>query len=327
MSIPVRGQEFSVVPLVDIRPKVSLSKSSSITGRALFWSVVVHFGAVVPFLLEATPPLALPQRPIIAIEVIDGASLAKGVPGEVLTPASPSKRSSAARQPRDEVLRDRPVDYTATEVSEVTTNLWDEVPFKDDAVLVVPPPELPKAKPVERENSAKTAKRVPEPPLPKPKPKLTSIPKQIVSEAPVEAELIESELAETSFQYKQEFNAETAWFAYSNTSSTESGGGACGLRDIATSPQFEGSGLANPLPTYPYKARQRGQQGQVILRVAVTAAGRPGSIEVLNSSGYRLLDRAARAAVGKWRFEPARLAGVAVAGFVDVPVTFKLSKN
>lgn len=80
----------------------------------------------------------------------------------------------------------------------------------------------------------------------------------------------------------------------------------------------------NPPPVYPELARRRGQQGRVLLRVAVDAAGSPAAVSVQESSGYALLDQAAITAVKGWIFEPARAAGLPVAGEALVPVEFKL---
>jgi protein TonB len=87
------------------------------------------------------------------------------------------------------------------------------------------------------------------------------------------------------------------------------------------------SGLAsNRKPDYPPAAKQRGQQGRVVLRVEVSAAGAPLSVTVLSTSGHDLLDKAALAAIEQWRFHPATRAGAAVAGAVDVPVQFRLEE-
>lgn len=84
-------------------------------------------------------------------------------------------------------------------------------------------------------------------------------------------------------------------------------------------------GLANPAPAYPWRARQNGEQGRVILRVSVDSGGRPTAVAVARTSGYGRLDRAAVAAIRQWRFAPARAGGRDVAGTVEVPVTFRLS--
>jgi protein TonB len=84
------------------------------------------------------------------------------------------------------------------------------------------------------------------------------------------------------------------------------------------------------LPSYtlhgqdPALARQRGWKGTVILRVEVLADGTAGAVEVLSSSGHEILDEAAAAAVRRWRFEPAKANGVAVASHLEIPIRFEL---
>ena len=80
----------------------------------------------------------------------------------------------------------------------------------------------------------------------------------------------------------------------------------------------------NRVPTYPERARARGWEGRVLLRVEVTADGRAAAVSIANSSGYAVLDRAARNAVRRWRFTPAMKAGVRSASTVTVPVRFVL---
>ncbi len=69
-----------------------------------------------------------------------------------------------------------------------------------------------------------------------------------------------------------------------------------------------------------------GVEGMVMLKVLV---GREGSVlrmEVAQSSGHELLDRAASEAVKNWRFVPARRGDSAVDEWVQVPVAFHLKK-
>lgn len=82
----------------------------------------------------------------------------------------------------------------------------------------------------------------------------------------------------------------------------------------------------NPPPRYPYAARRRGLQGQVIVRALVGADGRALDVRVQQTSGHRMLDRAAVAAVRGWRFKPALKNGAPAKGRVDVPITFRLKR-
>ena len=89
-------------------------------------------------------------------------------------------------------------------------------------------------------------------------------------------------------------------------------------------PSFRAAYLQNPSPAYPPPSRRRGEQGTVVLRVFVSAAGGAEEVQVLSSSGHELLDRAAHETVQQWRFVPARQGDRAVAAWVLVPIRFAL---
>lgn len=100
---------------------------------------------------------------------------------------------------------------------------------------------------------------------------------------------------------------------------------ASGGDAIAHQPaRIGGAGLNNPAPRYPYAARQRGQEGRVVLAVRVARDGSALEVRVAESSGHRLLDQAALEAVQGWRFEPAQEAARTVESELLVPVTFRL---
>lgn len=82
--------------------------------------------------------------------------------------------------------------------------------------------------------------------------------------------------------------------------------------------------LRNPPPQYPEMALRAGQKGTVVLRVNVTAEGTVEDLEIAKSSGYPLLDQAARRAVRGWRFHPARVGSINVESLVEVPVDFRI---
>jgi len=83
----------------------------------------------------------------------------------------------------------------------------------------------------------------------------------------------------------------------------------------------------NPAPIYPEEARTHNLEGHVELRAQVLITGRIGTIEVLQSSGYDILDRAARDAVRKWLFTPARKEMEPVESSIVVPVNFQLLED
>lgn len=86
--------------------------------------------------------------------------------------------------------------------------------------------------------------------------------------------------------------------------------------------------LSRVEPSYPDGARQAGIEGTVVLRVQILKNGQPGSIDIYRSSGDSRLDEAAVAALGEWRFIPARNqgSGNAIECYTTIPITFRLTK-
>jgi protein TonB len=82
--------------------------------------------------------------------------------------------------------------------------------------------------------------------------------------------------------------------------------------------------LTTPRPDYPASARREGRQGHVLLRILVDVQGRSKSVEINNSSGTEVLDRAAVEAIKRWRFHPARYGDKAVESWLKVPIEFRL---
>lgn len=80
--------------------------------------------------------------------------------------------------------------------------------------------------------------------------------------------------------------------------------------------------VETPAPRYPSAALRRGDSGEVLLQVRVGADGNAQDVEVVRSSNSRALDRAAVAAVRRWRFQPALREGQPVPGMVQVPIVF-----
>jgi protein TonB len=106
----------------------------------------------------------------------------------------------------------------------------------------------------------------------------------------------------------------------STTASTPSPAAPRVERGVRTGPSFAG----NAPPHYPEVARRNRWEGQVLLRLSISAEGRVTSITVARSSGYELLDAAAASAVRSWRAAPAMLDGEPVATEEVLPVRFRL---
>ncbi|WP_299730203.1 energy transducer TonB [uncultured Endozoicomonas sp.] len=78
-------------------------------------------------------------------------------------------------------------------------------------------------------------------------------------------------------------------------------------------------------PRYPKLAQRRNQQGVVMLDVVVDERGAPLTIDILESSGYPVLDKAAIDAVKRWSFKPEQRNSQFVKSRVHIPVAFEIS--
>lgn len=81
----------------------------------------------------------------------------------------------------------------------------------------------------------------------------------------------------------------------------------------------------NRQPVYPREAARRAQQGVVVLLIRVSPEGLPNSVDVAQSSGYALLDGAARDAVLGWHFLPAVKDGRPIPFEMTMGVVFQLN--
>ena len=104
-----------------------------------------------------------------------------------------------------------------------------------------------------------------------------------------------------------------------NLGGTDSPSNAIVLGD-AVIPASPDNQSRNRPPIYPIEATRRGQQGTVTLLIHVSPLGVSLGADVLQSSGYPLLDRAALDAITTWRFRPAVRNGTPVP--FDMPMRF-----
>ena len=80
----------------------------------------------------------------------------------------------------------------------------------------------------------------------------------------------------------------------------------------------------NIRPDYPKGARQRGEQGDVVLEIRVNAEGAVDHVQVAASSGFAELDEAAVRAAKAAKFSPARSGRDPVASTARLKLSFKL---
>jgi periplasmic protein TonB len=122
-------------------------------------------------------------------------------------------------------------------------------------------------------------------------------------------------------------NAEASTGAGGNSVNGSGSGPTDGIGDGAGTSIAHADYGKNPPPAYPAIARRREQQGAVTLRVLVGIDGMVQRAEIAESSGFDVLDDAAIETVRRrWRFTPARSAGIAIESWVLVPIRFALKE-
>jgi len=87
---------------------------------------------------------------------------------------------------------------------------------------------------------------------------------------------------------------------------------------------FPISDLHNPSPEYPEMAIFLGYQGNAIVRIKVSAKGLSQGVEILRSSGHKILDEAVTKALKKWRFTPSKPGNTPMANSVVISVIYIL---
>ena len=80
----------------------------------------------------------------------------------------------------------------------------------------------------------------------------------------------------------------------------------------------------NPHPPYPMIARKEGWQGKLILNVFVNKNGKVKNVELLKSSGYKVLDNVSLQTIKTWSFKPAQLGKRYVEDNIKIPLRFVL---
>lgn len=90
-------------------------------------------------------------------------------------------------------------------------------------------------------------------------------------------------------------------------------------------PAMPDNRFRNRPPAYPVQAAALGQHGAVVVVIHVAENGSAAGVDIVESSGFDVLDQAAVAAVRKWHFHPAMQNGQAVS--FDMPFRFIFEAN
>ncbi|XHR26917.1 MAG: energy transducer TonB [Chthoniobacteraceae bacterium] len=208
----------------------------------------------------------------------------------------------------------------AGEPASVDVNLVDSAPGAEAVAEVTPDPEPPQPAPTPEATPEPPPEPTPEPtppppdpdpapviaaptPKPTPPPHPATSPRAIPSHTPAKARQNANAAAGSP-------DAEAAQLGNHG-----SGGGAL--------PRTR----SNPKPDYPREDLAAKHEGVVLITVEVSAEGRPTAVALLRSSGFPGLDESALKTLWRWRFEPARAAGIAVATRINVPIRFRVDQH
>ncbi|MBW3517177.1 energy transducer TonB [Shewanella sp. NKUCC01_JLK] len=94
-----------------------------------------------------------------------------------------------------------------------------------------------------------------------------------------------------------------------------------GVKSVLIPPQLLSDADSTP---YPKMAKRLRQQGVTLLKVKVSEHGECQQVDLLTSSGFDLLDRAAIDSAKNWLFESAQSNGEKVSAWVEIPVHFSI---
>lgn len=198
--------------------------------------------------------------------------------------------------------RHPPMEVSKTEPLAVEVSIAVAAPSQAVQPVVMPEPVRPQPKPSEVMKVKPVPKGVTKAPPP------PVVKHEEVSEKPV---IRETPAAEASGQAENHDKTNTA---------------AVPALLPPTAPSFNADYLRNPPPVYPQMARHRGWEGRVVVKVLVSAEGKPVELRIEQASDHESLDEAAMEAIKQWHFKPATRAGKPVQAWVLVPMDFKLSK-
>ena len=89
-------------------------------------------------------------------------------------------------------------------------------------------------------------------------------------------------------------------------------------------PSSNANYLKNPKPPYPPLSARLGETGKVVYKVWIGPDGKAQRAELVASSGFARLDKAAYETVMRWRYVPGTRNGVAETMPVNIPINWEL---
>lgn len=267
-------------------------------GGGFALSLLAHGAVIAGFAAFAAPRPGLPQPELQPITLL---IVPAAVEAPVLAGATPQPVQAA---PEPEQVTERPVP-----------------PEPPSVAALPPPPPVPEALPLPEPPPPVKIEQVKTEPKPPPKPAARPVPKPPVAKTPVPTSAPAAQGAPNPPSVAPETSAPVAAPPSAPPPAAPAPEIAAGP-PVITEPRFREPPVK---PAYPPRAAALDQQGEALVRVLVTPEGEQEEVQLWRSSGFDLLDRAALAAVRRWRFEPYRRDGIARPAWVQVPVRFALN--
>lgn len=206
----------------------------------------------------------------------------------------------------------------APAVPVVETKTKTQPPEKIKQVEKVKPNVEPKAKPVKKAKPHPVESDV--------KNKKTAIPKEqnpVVSKAS-EPEIVEKKTVEQKEPKPQNVEPKKLTEPEPKIQQQASADAKAGVIDVPQLVSESRFAKTPQPPSYPRLAKRKGIEGTVVYEVWLDENGKQIKIKLKDSSGTKMLDKAASKAIAQWKFLPYKVNGLAVAHRVYVPIKFKL---
>jgi periplasmic protein TonB len=204
-----------------------------------------------------------------------------------------------------------------------------EPPPPPPPVAEIPPPEPPPV--VVEKPPEPVLEKPPEPPKPRPKPvvkpkppKPVERPVVVAPPAPVEAPPAEVTEAAKPDAPAQGIAAPTAPAIDEQKVPQPA---AAPAQSVEVPRLTDADYRRRPTTGYPRRAEDMNQEGTVMIRVLIGIDGEPRTVEISKSSGFTLLDDAARRAVERALFKPATVNGRPVEKEGEIAFHFKINKR
>jgi protein TonB len=150
----------------------------------------------------------------------------------------------------------------------------------------------------------------------------TSDEKQVKVENKVMQQEREITYSTEYFKTRKEVNSKQSQIQKNNTATLDS---KEIIADIKVKGVVDGAMIKNVFkPFYPSSCKRQGHEGITVLEVTILSKGKCGNIEIIESAGCGSLDKAARKALKKAKFIPARRLGVPFTTTKKIAFNFKL---